>query len=377
MSTALDAALTAVNACLANATDQQQLVGAKVRGLLRGYDARWADAPYVPVVVEKVLEGELHNLSNEKRISTSRTFRIAGKLDVICEYHGKRFVFDAKTTSEDIADPDSPYWRQLIVEAQPTHYLLLCWLNGIKADGAVWDCVKKPNIRPRQLKPAELKSVVSDNPWFNEKVSEVDRNNLIAESATDRTPIESLAMYESRLAWDCTEVRPQYYFQRRQLPRLDQEIHQYSRELWDMAQDVLACRNTGRNYKSPEACMAWGRPCTFLGVCSGYDTIESDRWTRREWPHNELPVLQGDVLTNSRLRVFRQCHLKHYYSYELGLERVDEDERESIYTGNLWHVALEAWWKSFMKESDHEHGHDSQVNTACEPTGARQTTLSL
>jgi CRISPR/Cas system-associated exonuclease Cas4 (RecB family) len=66
----------------------------------------------------------------------------------------------------------------------------------------------------------------------------------------------------------------------------------------------------------------------------------------------ELPGIEGDgrnVLTNSRIRCFQTCRRKHFYEYELGVERQDEEEREALYFGNLWHAALEAWFLASQK----------------------------
>jgi hypothetical protein len=64
------------------------------------------------------------------------------------------------------------------------------------------------------------------------------------------------------------------------------------------------------------------------------------------------------VLTNSRLGVFRTCRRKHYYEYELGIERLDEEEAESLYFGTLWHEACAEWWRCFIgqEESDASQG---------------------
>jgi CRISPR/Cas system-associated exonuclease Cas4 (RecB family) len=50
------------------------------------------------------------------------------------------------------------------------------------------------------------------------------------------------------------------------------------------------------------------------------------------------------------MRTFQTCKKKHYYTYELGVERVDEEERESIWFGNLYHEALEAFFITLKKE---------------------------
>ena len=351
MSNELATALDAVDDALgASPDDSHRIIGAKVRGLLRGYDARWRDAGYSAVAIEHVYEADLYNPETQR---ASRTYRLAGKLDVVAEYGGRRVLIDHKTTSHDIADPNSAYWRQLVVEGQVNHYYLLAWLNGQKFDFAVWDVVKKPGISPKKLTKAERASVVAEGRYFGSQISTEDRQALAAGDERE-TP----AMYESRLAHDCITERPDWYFQRRSVPRLDSEIMEYAGEVWEHGQDMLRSskklppRNSG-------ACMLYGSPCKFLGICSGHDTSDSDKWRRKEWVHSELPVIQGDgreLLTNSRIRCFQTCRRKAYYEYDLGIERQDEEERESLFFGSLWHVAMNCWWSHFLKESEDANG---------------------
>jgi hypothetical protein len=360
MSTALKSALSAVQ--VASDDPGQQLVAAKVRGLMRGYDARWRDAGYVPVAVEQTVIADLVNIETERK---SRSFFIAGKLDVVCEYQGRRVLIDHKTTSNDIADPNAPYWRQLVIEGQASHYLLLEWLNGRKIDTAVWDCLKKPSIRPKKLTKAERAAVVASRKYFGEKLDDSELERL----QTDET--ESLVMYEHRLAHDCTVERPEYYFQRRGVPRLDSEIHEYAKELWAHSQDMLHANREEYHPRNSGACFTYGTACQFLGVCSGHESIESDKWQRKSQVHTELN-LDGtdgrDVLTNSRIRCFQTCRRKEFYLYQLGVQQVDEEERENLFFGSLWHVAQQAWWESQMKG-------DSNVNSdtnGCEASGVSQ-----
>lgn len=99
--------------------------------------------------------------------------------------------------------------------------------------------------------------------------------------------------------------------------------------------------------------MLYGSPCEFLGVCSGYDDISSANWKQREWVHPELPAGEGrglELLTNSRIRCFQTCRQKHHFKYEIGIERVDEEERESLFFGDLFHRALEAYFLALKEQ---------------------------
>lgn len=359
---ALELGLAAIDKCL---TDE--LVRAKCRALLYGYNAMFRDAGYVTLEVEKYLEAPLTNPDTNKN---SRTFRMAGKVDAICELHGKQILFDHKTTSMDITDPNAPYWRQLVVEGQASHYQLLLWMNGNKVDETIWDVVRKPTISPRKLTKAELAAFVADGIWCGRRFTEDDRYAMSQATEARETP----AMYEARLAHDCTFERPEWYFQRRPVARLDAEILEYSREIWEHGQEILHARQTKRNARNSGACMLYGSPCRFLGICSGYDDPDSEKWQRKEFVHKELPVQDGDgkeLLTNSRIRNFQTCRRKHFFDYELGIERIDEEEREALLFGQCWHTGLEKWFLSFKKESENEYGQaDSPANEAGQSTVA-------
>jgi hypothetical protein len=335
--------------------ESSKLVRWKIIGLLHGYDARWLDAGYRSIFVEETLTAHLTNLKTNAR---SRTFNLAGKLDVVAELDGRTYVIDHKTCSQDIADPDAPFWRQLAIEGQVSHYHLLGWENGIKFDGAVWDAVRKPSIAPKKLTKAEKTSAVGTGKYFGWDVSAEDKNHLQTE---DREPPR---MYAARLAHDCTVERPDWYFQRRPVPRLDDELAEYALELWDHGQEILHVRNTERHVRNSGACMLYNTPCQFLGICSGYDTPDSERWVKKTAVHSELPLVNGDgrdILTNSRIRCFQTCRRKHYYQYEMGIERFDAEDREALVFGSLFHLALEAWW-SFFLVGDDSHGNCSNLS---------------
>ncbi len=358
--TKLQAALAALDK-LIPLDDRQALVVSKCRGLMRGYDRRWADTPYLVDEVEALVESDLWNPETGRK---SRTFRLAGKLDVTAWLNGRRVIVDHKTASDDIGDPNSPYWRQLIVEAQPSHYSLLEWLNGRKVDDVVWDVVKKPAIRPKDVAKKDQEVTLRTGYYFGHKLSADALGYLRAAGRED------FEMYEARLAQDCGELRPEWYFQRRSVLRLDSAISEYATELWDNAQEVMHARNTGRHARNHKACLYKNSPCKFLGICSGYDDPASDRWEKKQQVHAELPTLVGDgrdVLTNSRVGEFMLCRKKHYLSYELGIERQDEEEAEALFFGTLWHTAQEAWWLALRDEQRLLQGEVNVHNDSTSP----------
>jgi len=350
----LGSGLLAINAATFGTDERTQLIAAKCRALLKGYASRWSESLYDPIEVEVIKTADLTNPDTGRK---SKDLKIAGKLDVKAYRHSvlsgsnKQVIIDHKTTSDDITDPAGSYWRQLVVESQPTHYILLEWLNGSSVDEAMWDVLRKPTINPRQLKTkAERASIVSNRAYCNQPVSDETLNWL---QTNDR---ENLELYEARLLHDCTVERPQHYFQRKTLPRLDSEVAEYAAELWDAGQLVLEARRKDRWPKHPGSCMNYGSPCRFLGICSGQDNSQSANWTMRQSIHTELsPDLDRNTLTYSSIRCFQTCPRKFFYQYHLGIERVDEEEREALLFGTIWHLGLEAYWKALIP-AENENG---------------------
>ncbi|ANS03326.1 hypothetical protein [uncultured Mediterranean phage uvDeep-CGR2-KM19-C37] len=358
--TQLAAALTAVNdATPDDATPDEQLVAAKCRGLIRGYHAKWeTDNPYDPFAVERVLTAPLTNINT---LRDSRTFQIAGMLDVLATYNSRTVVIDHKTTSCDIAH-DSPYWEQLSIEGQVSQYVLLCGLHGIVVQNAMWDVIRKPGIKPKKISKSDREAILARFEYFGQTPLEESWGYI-----ADGNESENLELYEARLADDCTNVKPEWYFQRQLVPRIDSEVAEYAAEVWQHGKDLLYERRRGANHpRNSGACMLYGTPCKFLAVCSGHDTIDSDNWQRKEQVHSELPMLDGDgkqVLTHSRIRCFQTCRRKHYYEYELGVERRMETDTEALYFGSLMHLALNAWWRALIPEgNDDDHSNTTSTN---------------
>jgi hypothetical protein len=224
-------------------------------------------------------------------------------------------------------------------------------LNGERVERAVWDVVKKPGIKPRKLTKVEVGRIVLDGTYFGEAVPTLFRTVCAGSPVPDWR--EDATLYQFRLSAE-TIANPDKYYARRVIPRTDQDLLEYAQELWDVGQDMALCRRLQRNYRNSGSCMAYGRPCQFLGICSGYDQPDSHNWQRKANVHNELPEIADgrDVLTNSRVRCFQSCRRKHHYQYELGIERVGAEEAEALYFGNVWHAAMDAWWTACENERE-------------------------
>ncbi len=312
------------------------------RGLIRGYHAMWSHLSWQAVSVEQEF---VCNIRDLRRNGGPRhhTFNMAGKKDVNVLRDRERWVLDHKTTSSDVG-VDSPMWDQLDIEGQVDLYLLSEWYLGAKAEGATWDMLKKPGIKPKALSEKARAEITSLGTYCLFDVSDSSK-----EMALTKGVKENAELYEYRVARDCIDNGPKY-FAHREIIRGQSDLVAYAKTLWKTATEIGRVRRSGCHLQNYTACMNYGRACGFLGLCSGMDNPDSHYWQPRKCVHSELDSIDGDgkdTLTASRIACFLTCRRKHYYRYELGIERVAyADESEALMFGNLIHTALEAWWKT-------------------------------
>lgn len=335
------------------------LAVAKVRALMSGYHSRWQSQQMEVLTVEETFRLPIVNPETGR---TSRTFTQGGKFDLTVAFDQKHWLMEHKSAGEEIADPSAPYWRRLAIDSQVSMYALANWQDGRKLDGTIYDVIRKPTIRPKQIAKAEQKIMLSEGTYFGFAIAQND----IADSAGidyRETPF----LYGLRLERETLDD-PQRYYQRRPIPRLDGEILEWAGEMWQVALDIRQTQLSGGHYRNSGACMNYGRPCDFLGICSGYDTPDSGKWKQRESAHAEVD-LPNDVLTHSRIRCYQTCRRLHHFKYDLRLERADDESAEALVFGALLHKALEAY---FLFQKDNDHEHDDSAPAATEVAGVQK-----
>jgi PD-(D/E)XK nuclease superfamily protein len=322
--------------------EKEALRAAIARGLLCGYHARWLDDGWHPEAVEEEFSVPIVNPSTAHR---SRHFTHAGKFDGIVRRDGEPYLLEHKTCAEDIA-PGSWYWKRLTIDTQASGYLLAAFHQGRKLAGVLHDVIRKPGIRPRQLSLKEGSELRSTGEYCGRPLSP-ESFQAFCLNATDFR--ETPEMFEARLAKD-TLSRPDWYFGRLIVTRLDKELLTYAEELWQMDREIAAAERTQDRRRNDEACFAFGPPCEYLDLCSGHDTIDNvSRWKQLDSVHPELSLEDSKhdghrILTHTRLGCFALCRRKHFYRYTLGITRWNTPE--PLIFGTLLHEALAAWWRT-------------------------------
>lgn len=314
-----------------------QLLCAKAKGLMVGYEKRWRDDVWTVDAIESEFTVPIVNPATG---AASRTFVAGGKRDGLLRQPSTqfRFLMEHKTTSEDIESPDAPYFKRLTIDSQISHYFLSSKMEGIELDGVLYDIIRKPQTKPKAISKKIQDEMNETGRYYGFPI--LDSEKVLT--------FETLRMYQRRVAHDAI-VKSSYYFNRRMIYRTDVDLGEYQQELWDISKAILHARKHDAHYRNSDACVQWNYPCEFLDICSGADSEDSERWVPKQKVHVELQGVGEDggrnLLTNSRIKTFQSCRRKHYYAYEKGIIRKGKKEAEALIMGNIMHRALEKWWE--------------------------------
>lgn len=198
---------------------------ATLTGLLAGYYRRY-DSENVR---------ELHpEVEFRHRIDGSRTFDSAGKIDGLGVLDDGRLALVEHKTTGDSVDSGSAYWVRLRLNQQVMQYVVAARALGWDIAVILYDVTKKPSIRQRKT--------------------------------------ETVEEFGERLAAD-TQERPDFYYARREVPVLDQDLEEFKVQRYELSKLILALRQAEKRTRLRE--QAWPRNvsgmgcqwCEFAGFC--------------------------------------------------------------------------------------------------------------
>ncbi len=239
--------------------------------LLAGYNQRWGDEPYDVLAVECEFVVELRNPATG---AASRTWQLAGKIDVIVRHRltGRVFIIEHKTSSEDIT-PGSVYWRRLRMDTQVSVYFEGARSLGHDVDSCLYDVIGKPGLRPLLATPMESRK-------YKKETGELYAN----QRAEDETP----EAYGVRLV-EAIAADPERFFARGEVVRLDEEMNGALVDIWQLGQQIRESELAERAPRNPDACMRYGKTCDFFEVCTGAASLDDPNlFTKETNIHPEL-----------------------------------------------------------------------------------------
>lgn len=251
----------------------------KAECLMAGYTARWGDEPYETIAVEKtfrvpiVTPNESHNPAYNDHL-----YDLVGSIDAIVLASNVFHNIEHKTTSADIS-AGSDYWRRVIaLDSQVSTYNAASKALGYDVRDTIYDVTRKPELQPLKATPEESKKYTK--PTKAEPIPRLYANQREA----DETPEE----YRERLTVDII-ARPDWYFQRQTIVRLEHDDTEHERDVRQTAQMIRFAEDHDAWPRSPNACERFRRLCDFFDVCSGECSIDDGtRYETKTKQHEEV-----------------------------------------------------------------------------------------
>jgi hypothetical protein len=240
-----------------------------VEELMLGYSARWGEERYSTVAVERSFEVPL---INPETGAPSRTFKLGGKFDgIVRDAAGALHGLEHKTTGGDI-EIGSLFWEKVrALDTQVSLYDAGAKASGFDVVDWIYDVVRKPGIKPLKATPEESRKYKKDGTLYANMREH------------DETPEE----FRARLREDI-EARPDRYFARGTLVRLEDEARDHAFDVWQAAKSLHESERAQRAPKNPDSCQLFGG-CTYLRVCSKQASIDDERLFRTaDTAHEEL-----------------------------------------------------------------------------------------
>lgn len=249
---------------------------ATVDSLLRGYFWYWENAQIPPELhVAEIVESEKSfdlPIRNPETGAASTVFRVGGKRDKIVKLgDGRLAVMEHKTTGDDIG-PESDYWKRLRLDQQISLYVVAAREQGHDVATVLYDVIRKPSISPRQIPmlDADGFKIVLDHAGQRVMTKDGKKPRESADTAqgwTLQTRVESPDEFGKRLMLDIAD-RPEFYYQRREIPRLESDLEEFRHELWQQQQAIRESGRNRRHFRNTAACISPFR-CEYLDMCGG------------------------------------------------------------------------------------------------------------
>lgn len=292
---------------------------AKASAMMLAYDARWSRwAAGVEVLgVEVPFTTALrHPVTGV----AARTWAVAGKIDLIVRLaDGRVALADHKTTSAD-ARSGSDYSRRLTLDPQVSTYFLGCEALGMPADLALWDVLRKPDVRPLLATPTDrreytklkdrackecAKKKSAPAPHFDEDAGvfcvggRVQTDPGGALKAGQREYDETPEAYQERCMAALADDGPESALSHIEVVRSSTEVEAHGWALWHTVREIeetrAAVAKAGGDVRAvpqnADACLKYNAPCPYLPLCEGTaNAADVTRYRRLPVVHGELPT---------------------------------------------------------------------------------------
>lgn len=221
--------------------------------------------------------------------------RLVGKADHLLrdKESGLLYIGERKSTSKDL--DDLSYWSRLDQDVQITSYLYALRMAQLRGElrqygvaetdplihGIWYDVWHKPGIKPKTLSQADTAEFLKTQTYCGERFRVAAapgvswRVNgavaLVVPGKKADSIIETPEMFGARLLQDIA-ARPAFYFEQREIPRSDEQLVEFER---DLARYVKAIRAYEQGDLWTPNCRSCESPfwCEFHSLCQRHAKI--------------------------------------------------------------------------------------------------------
>lgn len=258
--------------------------------LVCAYEWKWASQRLEHVVVERQFELPLLNPETGK---STPNWNLAGKIDAIVKLEdGRLAVKESKLLGDDIGQ-DSPLWRRLRIDHQISLYMLAARRLGFPVEAVLYDVARKPTIGATAVAVLdELGAKIV----LNERGERVKTERGVWRQTGDKEKGYALQTrpmlpeeWGEKLTADICE-RPDFYFARVEVARLDQDLDDYQAELWEIQQTIREAQKKNRWYRTVNKNTCGF--CPYFDICAGGGVLGAVPPAGFEFVYDRHPELE-------------------------------------------------------------------------------------
>jgi hypothetical protein len=223
-------------------------------------------------------------LLNPKTGRPTPHFSLSGKIDAIVQLSDGRLAVKESKLFGDNIESDSSLWRRMRLDQQVSLYVYAARQLGYEVDCVLYDVCRKNTIKPTQVPLLDddgLKVVVDANGERVYNKSAAGKEPKPRQTGDSELGYTVLSRPMTILEWGdkLTEDignRPDFYFNRVEVARLDKDISDFMEEVWEIQQAIRGCQKSGSWWRTVNK-----NTCDY---CSYFSQCESN-WT----PDNPVP----------------------------------------------------------------------------------------
>lgn len=224
---------------------------------------------------------------------------IVGVIDKLLRVNGQIVIGEHKSTSDSVAN-DSKLWGHLRLDTQTTLYQYAANQlsmsgaleefgipKGTLITGGLYDVWHKPGISPKNMTQKDTADLVDTGMYMGQKFNVsvlTDDNEAVVDVFVNDTGVEwtqgkngwaireTAEMYGARLLSDIQE-RPEFYFNRKPLPRSINDMKRFARELYGIYKTARYMDSNDAWYCNEQQCEAKFH-CQYIPIC--YNNVNVD-----------------------------------------------------------------------------------------------------